>query len=107
MTFTREKTYKRKDGSTSTYYYRVESVWKDGRSQQKVVKYLGKSPNTQEVIVNPSDAGALAEVLFSTAPSQKRVRETLAQLGLRTTGRVTKVSLVYNPPLKQLALRVE
>ena len=107
MAFTREKTYRRKDGSTSTYYYRVENVWKDGRSQQRVLKYLGKSPNTQEIIVDPSDAGTLAEVLFSAAPSQKKVRGILAQLGVRTTGRVTKVSLVYNPPLKQLALRVE
>lgn len=107
MPFTREKTYRRKDGSTSTYFYRVENVWKDGRSHQKVLKYLGKSPNTQEILVNPADAGPLADVLFSAAPSQKKLRGTLAQLGVRTTGRITKVSLVYNPPLRQLALRVE
>jgi hypothetical protein len=107
MSFKRKKTYKRKDGGISTYYYEVESKWVDGKSTQKHLRYLGKNPNVQELSMDPSDAAALAAALFSQAPSSKELKKTLERLGIQTTGRITKVSLVYNPPLRSLALRIE
>lgn len=107
MAFTRKKTYKRKDGETSTYYYKVENKWVDGHSRQKVLEYLGGSPHRREIRVDPSTAGELAKVLFSQQPSSKRIAEILDMLEIHVTEDVTKVCLVYDPPLRELTLVVE
>ncbi len=107
MAFTRKKTYKRKDGETSTYYYRVENKWVDGQSRQKVLKYMGSSPDKREIPVDPSTAGELAKLLFSQEPSPERIAEILAMLEIHVTEEVSKVSLVYDPPLGKLTLVVE
>jgi hypothetical protein len=107
MSFKRKKTYKRKDGTTSTYYYRVENKWVEGKTKQKVVEYLGSSPNRQKVRIDPATAGELAAALFSQTPSAERLGEVLGMLGIQTLGEVTRVSLVYDPPLGHLDLVIE
>lgn len=107
MSFVRKKTYKRKDGKTSTYYYRVENQWVKGKSRQRVVEYLGSSPNIQKVRIDPATAGDLAAAIFSQTPSPERLGEVLGMLGIQTLGEINRVSLVYNPPLGHLDLVIE
>ncbi len=107
MSFMRKKTYKRKDGGITTYHYLGENKWVDGQSRQKVLEYLGSSPNSQEIPLDPSTAGDVAAALFSQEPSPEELREILEMLGIQTVGEITRVSLVYNPPLGKLALRIE
>ena len=57
--------------------------------------------------MDPSDAAALAAALFSQEPSPEELREILEMLGIQTVGEITRVSLVYNPPLGKLTLRIE
>jgi transposase len=38
-----------------TYYYEVESVWEDGRSKQRVLRYLGTSKNLGKTISKQDD----------------------------------------------------
>ena len=107
MSFVRKKTYKRKDGEISTYHYHVENKWVDGQSRQKVLEYLGSSPNSKEITLDPSTAGDVAAALFSQEPSPEKLQEILEMLGIQTVGEITRVSLVYNPPLGKLTLRIE
>ena len=107
MAFTRKKTYKRKDGEVSTYYYRVENKWVDGRSRQKVLEYMGDSPNRREIRVDTSTAGELAKALFSQEPTPEEISEILAVLGIHVDEEPRRVSLVYHPPLGKLTLVVE
>jgi hypothetical protein len=107
MTYRRKKTYKRKDGGVSTYYYDVESKWIDGKSRQKHLKYVGKNPNVQEIPIEPKLAKKIADVLFTENPSAKDLKPTLERLGIQVLGRVKKVSIDYNPPLGSYTLRLE
>ncbi len=107
MAFTRKKTYKRKDGEVSTYYYRVENNWVDGQSRQKVLEYMGDSPNRREIRVDTSTAGELAKALFSQEPTPEEISEILVVLGIRVDEEPRRVSLVYDPPLGKLTLVVE
>jgi len=97
MGFIRNKPRRGKDGTIQDYYYLVENRWEKGETKQKVVKYLGTSPNTRELPINPAQAGPLAQAFMSG----------LKELGININGRLRQVSLVYNPPLKKLTLRIE
>jgi len=100
-------TYKRaKKRGSRTYYYLVEGKRINGKVQQKVLKYLGTSPNLHELQLDPKTAGDVAQRLM-TGKSTDEVKKGLNMLGLSVTGRIKKVSLVYNPPLKMLTLHVE
>jgi hypothetical protein len=90
-----------------TYYYLVEGKREEGKVRQKVLKYLGTSPNRQEVSVNPSIAGTIAQTLMSGSSSDEKVKEQLTKLGIVVKGRIKKISLNYTPPLGKLTLRVE
>ena len=107
MSFVRKKSRRAADGRVLDYFYLVENVWEKGRVRQKVVKYLGTSPNIQERSLDPSVAGALAQAMMAGAASTDEVKKVLKQLGIPVTGRLKQVSLVYKPPLRKLTLRVE
>jgi hypothetical protein len=107
MGFIRNKPRHGKDGTVQDYYYLVENHWEDGKSKQKVVKYLGISPNTRELPINPAQAGPLAQALMSGAISTEDMKKLLKELGISVDGKVNQISLVYNPPLKKLTLRIE
>jgi hypothetical protein len=92
---------------SGTYYARVESRREGKKVRQKHLKYLGTSPNKMEVPVNPSVAGPLAQALMSGETPPDKVRELLKGLGIEFAGRLKRVSLDYNPPLKKLTLRIE
>ena len=55
------------------YYYLVESQWKDGKSHQKVIKYLGTSPDQHEFTIDPKLAGQLAQALIASGISGKQI----------------------------------
>ena len=107
MSFIRKKARRGKDGTVQNYYYLVENQYIDGKVKQKVVKYLGTSPNTRELPINPAQAGPLAQALMSGAVSTEDVKKLLKELGFSISGRLNQVCLVYNPPLRKLTLRIE
>jgi len=90
---------------SGTYYALVENKRVNGKVVQKVLKYLGTSPNLQELQLDPALAGTLAQTLMSGATAD--VKKALREIGIHVEGRLKQVSLIYNPPLKKLTLRVE
>lgn len=92
-----------------TYYARVEGYRdKDGKVRQRVIKYLGKSPNTMELPVDPKIAGQLAQALMSNKTQPSELKTTLETLGIHLgPGKINKISLIYNPPQRKLTLRIE
>ena len=90
-----------------TYYALVENKRVDGKVVQKVLKYLGTSPNLRELQLDPESAGVIAQTLMSGSATTAEVKKVLKEIGMPVKGRLKKVSLIYNPPLKKLTLRVE
>lgn len=107
MAFKRNKPYKAKDGTIRDRWYLVENRWVDGESKQKVLKYLGASPNLQERQIDPIAAGSLADAIMSGNATPDQIKKLVEQLGMHVSGRIKRVSLVYNPPLRKLTLRIE
>jgi hypothetical protein len=107
MGFIRNKPRRGKDGTPQDYYYLVENRYEKGKVKQKVVKYLGTSPDTRELPIDPAQAGPLAQALMSGAISTEDMKKLLKELGININGRLRQISLVYNPPLKKLTLRIE
>jgi hypothetical protein len=101
MAYIREK----KRGSLK-YYYLVEGRREGKKVRQKVLKYLGTSPNTQEIELDPKVAGVIAQAIMTDASTTK-VKKVLKEMGIPVKGRLKKVILTFNPPLKKLTLRVE
>lgn len=107
MSYIRKKSRKLKSGEVKDYYYLVESYWEDGKSRQRVLRYLGTSPEPREFPIDPKLAGQLAQGLMSSDISEPEVKELLEKLGISVPpGTLNEVSLVYNPPQKSLVLRV-
>ncbi len=107
MSYVRNKPRKLKSGETVDYYYLVESQWKDGKSHQKVIKYLGTSPDQHELTIDPKLTGQLAQALIASGISGKQLRDLLEKLGFSMpSDDVNEVSLIYSPPKKILRLRI-
>ena len=107
MSYIRKKSRKLKSGEIRDYYYLVESYWEDGVSHQKVLKYLGMSPEPQEHTIDPKLAGQLAQGLMASDLSEPEMKDLLEKLGIPVPpGTLNEVSLVYNPPQKSLMLRI-
>mgnify|MGYP001611075668 CR=1 FL=1 len=107
MTYIRKKSRKLKSGKVVDYYYLVESYWEDGKSRQKVLKYMGTSPEPREFIIDPTLAGQLAQGLMASNLSEPEMKDLLEKLGIPIPpGTLNKVSLIYNPPQKSLVLRI-
>ena len=99
MSFIRKKTRKGKDGGKLEYYSLVENRWENGKVRQKVLKYLGTSPNTMELPLDPKIAGQVAQILMTKKLSQTELKETLEKLGVHFgPGNIKKLSLVYDLP---------
>jgi hypothetical protein len=107
MSYIRNKPRTLKSGETVDYYYLVESQWENGKSHQKVIKYLGTSPDQHEFTIDPKLAGQLAQALIASGISGKQTRDLLEKFGFSMpSGDVNEVSLVYSPPKKVLRLRI-
>lgn len=101
--------YKRtlKDGTERTYYARVENVWENGKVRQHVLEYLGTSPDTREIHIDPALAARVALALLEGHPTAAQAAERVRGLGLDLPGHPKRFSLTYTPPLRRYALRVE
>jgi hypothetical protein len=107
MSYIRNKPRKLKSGEIVDYYYLVESQWKNGKSYQKVIKYLGTSPDQHEFTIDNKVAGQLAQALIASGISGKQIRDLLEKLGLSIpSDDINEVSLIYSPPKKVLRLRI-
>lgn len=89
------------------YYYRVAGHREGKKVRQKVVEYLGKSPNRRKIPVEPSVAAPIAQAIISGKTTPQEMKELLNRLGIEFTGRLKRVSLDYNPPLRKLTLHIE
>jgi len=92
---------------SGTYYARVESHREGKKVRQKHIEYLGTSPNKREIPVDPSVAGLLAQAILSGTTPPDEMKELLKKLGIEFTGKLKRLALIYNPPLKKLTLRIE
>jgi hypothetical protein len=90
-----------------TYYALVENKRINGKVVQKVIKYLGTSPNEQEIQIEPKIAVTIAQTLISGSATATDVKKVLKNIGLPIKGRLKQVSLIYKPPLRKFTLRVE
>ncbi len=107
MSFVRKKSRILKSGEVRDYYYLVENYWEAGKVRQRVLKYLGKSPQAREIPLDPKLAGQLAQGLMASDISEPEVRDLLEKLGISVPpGTLNEVSLVYTPPWKSLVLRL-
>jgi len=106
MSFIRKKSRKLASGEIRDYYYEVESYW-DEKPKQRVLRYLGASPFPKEYELDPEVGGQVAQALFTERLSSDEVKERLNIIGIPLPdGQLKEVSLVYNPPLKKLIIRV-
>jgi hypothetical protein len=101
MSYIRSKRF-----GTKVYYYRVEGYRdKDGKVRQRVLEYLGTSPNHREIPVDPSLAGAVAETLMSGRKSPTEIKAALKKMDIDLgPGELKEIHLVFNPPLRTLTL---
>ncbi|MGQ9582047.1 MAG: hypothetical protein ACUVV6_00850 [Thermoplasmatota archaeon] len=72
MGFVRNKPRRGKSKTMLNYYYLVENKWVRGESKQKVIKYLGTSPNSRELQIEPSVAGPIAQAILSGKTTPER-----------------------------------
>ena len=82
------------------YYYRVEGYRdKDGRVRQRVLEYLGTSPNHREIPVDPLLAGAVAKTLMSGKKSPTEIKAALKKMDIDLgPGKLKEIHLVFKPP---------
>ncbi|MFQ5330451.1 MAG: hypothetical protein ACE5D4_10780, partial [Thermodesulfobacteriota bacterium] len=107
MSFVRKKSRRLKSGEMQDYYYLVENYWEGGKVRQRVLKYMGKSPQAREISLDPKLAGQLAQGLMASELSEPEVRDLLEKLNIPVPpGALNEVSLVYTPPQKSLVLRL-
>jgi hypothetical protein len=92
---------------SGTYYARVENYREGGKVHQRYLKYLGTSPNTIEIPLEPALAGPIAEALMSGTLSSKELKQRLKDMGIEVKGRIQRIKLDFNPPRKRLTLRIE
>jgi len=92
---------------SGTYYARVESHREGKTVRQKHIEYLGTSPNAREIPVDPSVAGLLAQAILSGTTPPDEMKKLLKKLGIEFAGKLKRLALIYNPPLKKLTLRIE
>jgi hypothetical protein len=108
MSFIRKKTRKGKDGATKDYYYLVENLYEDGKVRQKVIKYLGTSPNRREIPIDPSLAGQVASTLMSGKLKPAEMKDAVEKMGISLgPGKLKSISLRFYPPLGKLTLVID
>ena len=96
-----------KDGTVQSYWYRCEAYWEKGRSHERVLEYLGVSPNRRTIPLDPALAARVALALLEGKPSSSVIWDRLKDLGLGLPGRPQQVSLTYNPPLRRYSLHCQ
>ena len=106
MSYLRKKPRRMKDGSVQNYWYRCETYWKDGRSHERALEYLGTNPNVRNFPLEPLLARKVAAVVAEPL-SPTDMRAKLKDLGLNVSFLPKRLMLLNNPPLRRLALRVE
>lgn len=91
-----------------TYYALVENKRIGGKVRQKHLKYLGTSPVTTKVEVDPAVAPDVAHALLTGELASQELRKRLESLGLSIPkGKIRKVSLTYDTIKKTLSLHIE
>jgi hypothetical protein len=99
MSFIRTINKKLASGKVQPYYAEVENYWKDGKTKQRVIKYLGKYPYQTTYELTPSLAAKVARLLAQKDVSLQDMKERLEALGLPLpSGELKKAKIDFNPP---------
>ena len=107
MSYLRQKKRRLQDGTTRSYWYRVEGVREGGKVRQHVIEYLGTSPARREIPLDPALAARVALAMLEGQPSALETATRLRGLGLDLPGRPKQFHLPYTPPLRRYTLRAE
>ena len=71
MSFIRDKKKTLASGEVVSYYEEVESYWEDGKTKQRVIKYLGKYPYQTKIELDPKLAGKVAFIFNKCSPGKE------------------------------------
>lgn len=108
MSFIRKKSRTLASGEIRNYFYEVESYWENGKSKQRVVKYLGTSPFPNKIEIEPEVAKQVAHALFNERLPLDELKERLKAIGVTLPeGEIKKISLDFFPPLKKYFIRFD
>lgn len=90
-----------------TYYALVENKRIDGKVRQKVLRYMGTSPVTTKIEVEPEAAVEAVRVLFAEELTPGEIRRRLEGFGLSIpSGKIRSISLTYDTFKKTIALDI-
>jgi len=106
MAFIKESVRKNRAGQERTYYSWVESVWENGQSRQRHLSYIGTNPNARQVPLKPTQVVAVAR-LVASSPTDLQLVHGLKGIGITAQGAVKRVSLIYTPHDRKVALRFQ
>ena len=98
MSFIRHKTKILASGKKQKYYSLVENYWKNGKTKQRVLKYLGTSPYQTKFDLEPNVAIELAKKLSGGTASIEEITEMLEGFGINLPpGEIKDVELIFSP----------
>lgn len=107
MSFVRPKSRKLASGEVTKYYYEVENYWKNGRSNQRVLNYLGNSPYHLELNIDSDIASQIGMILFQRKCAPDEMKQQLQDIGIPVPeGEIKEIKLVFNPPLGNLMVHI-
>ncbi|MGQ9582335.1 MAG: hypothetical protein ACUVV6_02330 [Thermoplasmatota archaeon] len=85
-----------------------EKSHREGKNvRQKHLEYLGTSPNTMKIPVDPSVAGLLAQAILSGTAPPDEMMDLLKKLEVEFSGKLKRLALIYNLSLRKLTLRIK
>ncbi len=106
MSYLRDKPRRLKDGTLRHYWYQCETYWEEGRSHERILKYVGTNPNVRIFPLEETLARKVAPVVAQQL-SPTDLREKLRDLGFDLPFRPRQVDFRNIPPLRRLSLRIE
>ncbi len=107
MSYQKAKPRKLADGTIRSYWYECEAYRdENGRSRERVLKYLGVNPNVRTFPLDEALARKVAPVV-ATSASPTEIMNLLKDQGYNVPFRPGKVELINLPPLRRLSLRIE
>lgn len=103
MAFIRAQKRKTKSG-IRTYYYLVENKREDGKVKQKVLKYLGTSPQKISVDLTMEQSKAILGSSILSVATSEELKGKLQEIGIHVPeGTIEKLTLSFDVQKKSLS----
>ena len=108
MTFIRCKPRKLSSGEIQKYYYEVENYWENGKTKQRVIRYIGKNPYPTQFDIKPDIAKLVSQIIVEKEITPTQLKSKLESIGIPISpGELKEVQLRFKPPLKKYSIRVD